>query len=80
LFIGALDAGQVEIALEQLKGRPILTVGETAEFIDAGGMIRFVTESSRIRLQVNLRAADEARLRLSSKLLRSSQIVARMGN
>ena len=80
LFIGALDAGQVEIALEQLKGRPILTVGETAEFIDAGGMIRFITESSRIRLQVNLRAADEARLRLSSKLLRSSQIVARMGN
>lgn len=66
--------------LGELQGRPILTVGETAEFIDAGGMIRFVTEGSRIRLHINLRAADAAQLRLSSKLLRSSQIVARAGS
>lgn len=80
LFIGTMDDAALREAVERLEGRPILTVGETPEFIDAGGMIRFLTESNRIRLQVNLRAADAAHLRLSSKLLRSSQIVARAEN
>lgn len=80
LFVGTMDAEQLKAALDRLKGRPILTVGETAAFLDAGGMIRFITESNKIRLQVNLRAADEAQLRLSSKLLRSSQIVAQAEN
>lgn len=62
--------------LRKVKGAPILTVGETEAFTAFGGMIRFQMEGNKVRLLVNPKPADEARLRLSSKLLRSSQIVA----
>jgi hypothetical protein len=62
--------------LSKVKGEPILTVGETEAFTAFGGMIRFTMEGNKVRLLVNPEPADEARLRLSSKLLRSSQIVA----
>src|SRR5690606_9442245 len=80
LFINQTLPRELERSLQELKGKPILTVGESSEFTHAGGIIRFLTENQRIRLQVNLRAADEAQLRLSSKLLRSSQIVAQAEN
>ena len=62
--------------LQKVKGAPVLTVGETEAFTAFGGMIRFQMEGNKVRLLVNPKPADEARLRLSSKLLRSSQIVA----
>lgn len=77
LFIGKHGESELREALERLKGRPILTIGETAEFIAAGGMIRFYMEGNKVRLQINPTVADESQLRVSSKLLRSSQIVAK---
>ena len=62
--------------LQKVKGAPVLTVGETEAFTAFGGMIRFLMEGNKVRLLVNPKPADEAHLRLSSKLLRSSQIVA----
>ena len=44
-------------------------------FATRGGMIRFMTDHNRIRLQINRRAAKAASLKLSSKLLRPAQIV-----
>jgi hypothetical protein len=62
--------------LQKVKGAPVLTVGETEAFTAFGGMIRFQMEGNKVRLLVNPQPADEAHLRLSSKLLRSSRIVA----
>jgi hypothetical protein len=62
--------------LDSLKGRPILTVGDTDRFAGRGGMIRFVTDRNRIRLRINLEAATAANLKISSKLLRPAEIVA----
>ena len=54
---------------------PVLTVGETASFIDAGGIIRFTESGHRIRFEINPDAADHASLRVSSRLLRLADIV-----
>ena len=67
---------QLRETLQKLKGKPVLTVGETQAFMEAGGMIRFNMDGKKIRLMINPKAADEAQLRLSSKLLRSSELVA----
>jgi hypothetical protein len=77
LFIGEDAESELRTALARLEGRPVLTVGETTEFIAAGGMIRFYMEGNRVRLQINPSVAEESQLRVSSKLLRSSQIVAK---
>jgi hypothetical protein len=54
---------------------PVLTVGETADFIPAGGIIRFTESGHRIRFEINPDAADRASLRVSSRLLRLADIV-----
>jgi len=54
---------------------PVLTVGETPDFITAGGIIRFTESGHRIRFEINPDAADRASLRVSSRLLRLADIV-----
>lgn len=76
LFISQSEADRFAQILTDLRGRNILTVGDTAGFVKHGGVIRFVIEENRIRLRVNLEAAKTADLVISSKLLRPATIVA----
>jgi hypothetical protein len=75
LFVSASEARIYEHILTELRSQPTLTVGETASFTSRG-MIRFLTESNRVRLEVNVEAAKTAGLTISSNLLRAARIVA----
>jgi hypothetical protein len=75
LFISQSEAGQLDGILATLRGRSILTVGDTEAFAQRGGMICFVTVDQKIRLQINLAAAQAAALTIDSRLLRSAKIV-----
>jgi YfiR/HmsC-like len=76
LFLGARNRREVQHALALLANSPVLTVGEIEGFADAGGMIGFrLTPDGRIGFDINLRAADQAGLRLSSQLLKIARIV-----
>jgi len=75
LFISRSEAGRMGDILAALDHRPVLTVSDADDFDRQGGMIRFVTEHSRIRLRVNLDATAAAGLTLSSKLLRLAEVV-----
>lgn len=76
LFISDSEVRKLSAVTAGLANRPILTVGESASFIEKGGMVRFVTEGGRIRLKINLEAVQNARLSVSSKLLRLADIAA----
>jgi hypothetical protein len=75
LFIRKQPAGRLGEILASLRDRPILTVSDDDGFAERGGMIRFVTDRSRIRLQIRLAAAEAAHLTISSKLLRAAEII-----
>jgi hypothetical protein len=75
LFISQSETDRLEQILADLKGRNILTVGDADGFARRGGMIRFVIDKNKIRLRVNLEAAKDANLVISSKLLRPAEIV-----
>lgn len=75
LFISASESKRLKSVLAALKGRKILTVGDTEGFAKNGGVIRLVTEQNKIRFQINLEAAKAAGLTVSSKLLRLAEIV-----
>jgi len=79
LFISRSEADRSEGILAGLKHRPLLTVSDADGFAQRGGMIRFVTERNRIRLQLNPEAAEAAHLTISSKLLRVAEIVTPAG-
>lgn len=74
LFVGQVDSKQYAHTFAALRGRPILTVGDTEAFAAGGGIIGFVTARNRIRLTVNVNAAKAANLTISSKLLRAAEI------
>jgi len=75
IFIRASERKRSRSILDVTSGRGILTVGEMDSFLAEGGVINFKIDNEKIRIQVNLRAADQQQLRISSKLLGLSQIV-----
>lgn len=75
LFISKSEHNRLPQILLVLKRRPILTVSDDDAFANRGGMIQFVTDKNRIRLRINLEAAQAADLTISSKLLRVAELV-----
>ncbi len=69
LFIGAEEKKFLPSILAGVKGKTVLTVGESEHFVQEGGMIGFLLEENKIRFEVNLEAAQKAKLRISSRLL-----------
>jgi hypothetical protein len=76
LFIAPSESARLDRIFDSLKGRSILTVGETDEFSARDGMIRFSIVQNKLRLGVNLEAVQAAQLVISSKLLRLAEIVS----
>ncbi|HEY2396345.1 MAG TPA: YfiR family protein [Rudaea sp.] len=76
LFISQSETSRLDQIIAGLHGRSILTVSDIPAFGRRGGMIRFVTENSRVKLRINADAAKAAGLTLSSKLLRIADIVS----
>ena len=76
LFVGQSEDICLSELLQKLKGRSILTIGETKKFSDAGGMIRFVLQQNKVRFEINPKAAKEAGLKVSSQLLKLAVIVS----
>jgi hypothetical protein len=74
LFISRTSPSELGRIMAALRGRSILTVGDTEGFAEDGGIIRFVTENNRIRFRINVDAAQAAHLVISSKLLRLAEV------
>jgi hypothetical protein len=64
-------------ALVELRGTPVLTVGESADFVRQGGIVAFVRADKHVSLEIDAEAAHAAGLRISSRLLSLSQMARR---
>lgn len=70
--VGAADSERI---LQQVKGKPVLSIGEARDFTRLGGIIKFFTRDDRLHFEINVKAARENDLHVSSKLLRLAIIV-----
>jgi YfiR/HmsC-like len=75
LFVGASERVHIDELVQIVKGLPILTVGETPGFAERGGVIRLVLEDNKVRFEVNVEAARQAGLTISSRLLTLARII-----
>jgi hypothetical protein len=75
LFIAASERRRMPVLLAAVSTAGLLTVGDTAEFSAQGGVIGLQLDGERIRLKVNLTAAEKAKLRISSRVLSLATIV-----
>lgn len=75
LFVRENENKRFSLVYENIKDLPILTIGETKEFLDMGGMFNFFFEDKQLRFEVNPARAESVRLTISSKLLRLAKSV-----
>ena len=75
LFIGSPEPKLRAKLLESVKGTQVLTVGDDAGFLEAGGILEFVQVGGSIQFAANLHAAKRAGLKIDSRLLALAQRV-----
>lgn len=70
LFICSSERKNLKEIINTVKDHSVLTVGEMEGFLEDGGIINWFVEERKIRFEVNVSAAQQARLEIRSKLLR----------
>jgi hypothetical protein len=75
VFIAESKKSQYDAVIQALKGSSVLTIAEAPGFAQRGGMINFTLENNNVRFEVNVEAAKQAGLNISSRLLSLSKIV-----
>jgi hypothetical protein len=77
LFVPASEESSLSQILKRVDHLPILSIGETDSFPWHGGIIRFYAEDNKVRFEISPDAADQAHLRISSKLMKLARIFKR---
>jgi len=75
LFVSRSEARHVGKILAGVGMRPVLTLGESSGFAEAGGVVNFTKVDGRVRFEVNLEAAGKHGLKISARLLQVSRVV-----
>jgi hypothetical protein len=70
VFVTSTESKRSLLVLDATKKSPVLTIGESDEFLDYGGMIMFYFEDTQLRFDINPEPAAKVKLVISSKLLR----------
>jgi hypothetical protein len=69
LFVSNTEVAHYSKIIALVQGTSTFTVGETTDFIAAGGMLSLSFSNESIQFEVNLSSAREAHFHVSSKLL-----------
>ena len=77
LFLSRDESRREAATLKSMRGLPVLTVGETDDFLSDGGIIHFHLDADKIRFDINVNGADSAHLKVSSRLLLLATSVTR---
>jgi hypothetical protein len=75
VFVSSSEMSRLAEAIHLVKGMPILTIGEIPGFARRGGIINLILEDNKVHFEVNVEAAKEADLNISSRLLALARIV-----
>jgi hypothetical protein len=75
IFVRATEKAAARKILPALRGSSTLAVGEAKNFTDLGGMINLILDGNKLRFEINLDAASQTQLKISSKLLALAKIV-----
>jgi hypothetical protein len=79
VFLPGADTDRIDQAVRVTSTRPVLTIGESSDFLRRGGMIAFVIDGGRVRFDVNLPVAARRGLTLSSRLLQVARTIVGKG-
>ena len=70
LFVSTSEKMDLPNILAAVKNQNVLTVSDMDRFAQTGGIINFITLEDKVRFEINLKAAQQARIKISSQLLK----------
>lgn len=70
VFVSESEKAGFAKAVDAMKAAPILTVSDVEGFNQAGGAITLVRADNKVGIRLNIKAAQQARLKLNPQLLR----------
>jgi hypothetical protein len=68
VFVGVMRPHDASELLKRIRG-PVLTVGDTVQFLRDGGIVRFYVDNNKVRFEISRKNAEAAGLKISSHLL-----------
>jgi hypothetical protein len=74
-YIAQSSPAKIRSALDKVRNKSILTVGDAEPFAREGGMVGLVRAGEQVQIQVNLEVTRESQLKISFRLLNLSVIV-----
>lgn len=77
LFFSANEGVRAGQIMADLPSTALLTIGETEQFSQHGGMIVFLLEGDKVRFDINAGAAEQAGLKISAQLQKLAKTVYR---
>lgn len=75
LFICSTEQQISDEVIKLVKGHGVLTVGETGDFLKAGGIINFMDIENKIYFEINATKAKDEKMKISSNLLKLAKKV-----
>jgi hypothetical protein len=69
LFVSRSESKRYPRIFKSIQGANVLTVGETSDFLVNGGAIDFLIAEDKLQFEVNMGAASDAHLIISSNML-----------
>jgi phosphatidate phosphatase APP1 len=69
IYISSSEKWRLKPILEEISKLPILTISDIDDFVDRGGIIQQLRQQDKLVFEINMQAAQAARLTISSKLL-----------
>lgn len=75
LFIPESESDRLFEVLRKVKGRPVLTIGDSPDFARRGVMVNLVLDRDRVSLEVNLTSLRNSGLEVSGHILKNAKII-----
>jgi|GEM_PF-2822028 len=69
LFIAKSEDGRIQSILQKINQLPILSVSDAENFCERGGMIKLYRQNKSVGFEINLDAAQQVGLSISSQML-----------
>ncbi len=79
VYVARSSPQKSRAVLEKLRGRNILTIGETDSFTREGGIVSLIRVGDQMHIEISLEAARAAQLKVSSRLLNLSSVIVTDG-
>jgi hypothetical protein len=75
VFVSANQQKYTKEILDLLHKKPVLIVGETPGFLEAGGMVNFIMQDGKVCFELNQDTAEICELKMASQLMRLAKRV-----